>query len=58
MPMSASMWTLVLLLLTLHLQTHHTKYFLLNVDTGNGASRNSNKGLPVQEYLGYHLLYV
>ena len=56
MPMSASMWTLVLLLLTLHLQTHHTKYFLLNVDTGNGASRNSNKGLPVQEYLGYHLL--
>ena len=31
MPMSASMWTLLLLLLTLHLQTHHTKNFLVFV---------------------------
>ena len=58
MPMSASMWMLVLLLLSLHLKSHHTKNFLVKVDTGNGASRNSNRGLPVQKYPGYHLLYV
>ena len=48
MPMSASMWTLVLLLLTLHLPSHHTRNLLLNVDTGDKPRRvssNSNKGL-------------
>ena len=39
-------WTLFLLLLTLHL--HHTKYFLVEVDTDGKDSRvsgNSNKAL-------------
>ena len=39
---------MLLLLVTLHLQSHHTKYFLVEVDTGDKpgrVSRNSNKAL-------------
>ena len=46
--MSAPSWTLFLLLLTLHLQSHHTRNLLLNVDTDDKDSRvssNSNKAL-------------
>ena len=41
-------WMVVLLVLTLHLQSHHTKYFLVNVDTGDKPGRvsgSSNKAL-------------
>ena len=46
--MMTATWTPVLLLLTLHLQSHHTKYFLVEVDTDDKDSRvssNSNKAL-------------
>ena len=45
-------WMVVLFVLNLHLQFHHTKYLLVNVDSGdkpvssnsnNPVSRNSNK---------------
>ena len=37
-------WMVLLLVLTLHLQSHHTKYLLVKVDSGNKpVSRNSNK---------------
>ena len=44
--MMTATWMLLLLLLTLHL--HHTKYFLVEVDTDGKDSRvssNSNKAL-------------
>ena len=40
-------WMVILLVLNLHL--HHTKYLLVNVDSGNKPSRvssNSNKLVP------------
>ena len=46
--MMTATWTPVLLLLTLHLQSHHTKYFLVEVDTDDKPRRvsgNSNKAL-------------
>ena len=37
-------WMVLLLVITLHLQFHHTKYLLVNVDSGNKpVSRNSKK---------------
>ena len=37
-------WMVLLLVITLHLQSHHTKYLLVNVDSGNKpVSRNSKK---------------
>ena len=42
--MMAAPWMVVLFILTLHLQFHHTKYLLVKVDSGNKpVSRNSNK---------------
>ena len=41
---------LVLMILTLRLQSHHTKFLLVNVDTGDkprSVSKNTNKALPL-----------
>ena len=46
-------WTLVVLLLTLHFQSHHTRNLLLKVDTDDKPGRvnsNSNKGLYGPQY--------
>ena len=62
--MMTAPWMLVLLVLTLHLQFHHTKYLLVKVDSGDKpgrvssnsnkpVSRNSNKGMDWASHYNY-----
>ena len=58
--MTAAPWMMFLLLLTLHL--HHTKYFLVEVDTDDKDSRvssNSNKalGAPQNNATGLTIIF-
>ena len=60
--MTAAPWTSFLLLVTLHLQSHHTKYFLVEVDTDDKDSRvssNSNKalGAPQNNATGLTIIF-